>query len=132
MYLDKRDALVALIDPLFKARFPDLPLVFENLPFDRSSQPVKFVEVEIEFHDSDQINLSVNPKTRVHGCVVAAYTCRQGLGTRQALEVMGWFSETLKYRALNGLQLASPQPEPGDPVAGWYRASLRVNFHYDA
>lgn len=132
MYLAPRDALVALIDQAFKVEFPDVPLVFDNQPFERSNQPPKFVEVEIEFHDGSQVSISADSKTRVHGCVVATYTCRRGLGSRQGLEVLGWFSGILKYKVVGKLQLAAPQPEPSDLIAGWYRTSLRVNFHYDA
>jgi hypothetical protein len=131
MFLPVRDALVGLIHPEFLAQFPDLPIVYDNQPFERNAQPEKFVEVSIVFDDSSQVFLGSDPLTRVQGTVEVLYICRAGLGSREALAVLDWFSQLLKYRVVGRLQLRHPKVSPGDSVPGWYSPSLAVGFHVD-
>jgi hypothetical protein len=132
VYLPIRDALVGMIHPAFTTQFPDLPIVWDNQPFDRNAQPERFVEVSVEFLDAAQVALGLNPKTRVNGTVCVTYVCRSGLGAREALAVLDWFSTFLKYRVLGSLQLREPRVNPGDAIPGWYTPTLHVPFHVDA
>lgn len=129
---DVRAAVVSAVNSAFAIAHPDVAIVFDNGPFDWNDPPTPFVEFEVEWQDSDQINLAVAPKTRFRGQVNVTVYSKQGTGTKQALELLGWFSTQLAYAQLGRARLQhatmDPSPEQGK---GWVRQSLCVGFHCD-
>lgn len=126
-----RDALVAFIDPQFRSVFPDYTIVYDNGPFDWNNPPDTFVEVQTEFYDGEQVNLGISPRRRVSGYLYVTVRTRAGKGSRHVLQVLDWFSETLKFAHVGPAQLQAPQPDGNHPVPGWYIEDLKVPFKSD-
>ncbi len=126
---DVRDAIVTRTIDGYSAVFPDIPLVFENTPFDYNNPPEMFTEVEIEFHDGNQIGVAVNPKTRYAGCVYVTVTTREGKGTRAALAVLDWMASHLGYYQTLRLHLLEPKPRKSSAPKGWNSQGLKVEFY---
>jgi hypothetical protein len=132
VYLPIRDSIIGLIHPAFTLQHPDLPIAYDNQAFDRDAQPEKFVDLTIDFLEAEQANLGINPRTRIRGVVSITYVCRRGLGARDALATLDWFSSLLKYRSLGSIQMQAPKALPGDTVPGWYSPMLHVPFYADS
>lgn len=126
-----RDALVAFIDPLFKAAYPTIPVVYDNGPFDWNSPPQTFVEVETKFYAGEQVNMSANPKRRLMGYVYVCVRTRRGIGTREATQIIDWFSETLKFARVGTVTLEAPEPDEPAETQAWYLQDLKVAFKSD-
>ncbi|MEY2654883.1 MAG: hypothetical protein RLZZ524_1911 [Pseudomonadota bacterium] len=127
-----RDAIVARVDPLFRAAYPDLMLVHDNQPFDRSVLPERWVEFTIEFDEAEQATIAVtSPRTRQRGCVHVDIYSRAGLGSRAGLQIIEWFVMLLAYERVGAAQFKVPQQSPANTAEGWYRQSLALPFFAD-
>lgn len=131
-YVLARSALVSAVYPAHTAEFPDVPVVIDNAPFDRNNAPDLWAEVEVKFHDGDQIGPSARPGTRQRGFVYVSVYSRSGTGNMRALRLLGWFANQLGYLRSAPVQCQAPGmvPEPG--VRGWHIESLKVPFYADS
>jgi len=127
-----RDAIVGLVATQFPAAYPGMAIAYDNSPFDWANTPEQFVYFEVEFHDANQINIAVTPKTRDVGFVYVTVFTRTGKGSKTALGILDWFRSTLAYKNSGSVQLREGKPDnhPAD-LSGYHRASLKVPFHSD-
>lgn len=123
--------IYAFINSVYPVQYPNGTLVLENQPFDFNSAPALFLELEVEFSDSLQANLSVTPKTRYIGAVNVTAYMREGTGTLEGMRQLAWLAEQLKYRTLPLLQLENPKILPSQGPRGWAAKLLTVPFVSD-
>ena len=129
--LQVRDAIVAYLVAGLDADPLDVPVVYDNMPFDWNDPPPAFVQVEIKFYDGTQIGASANPRTRLHGYIYITSTVREGTGGREPLRIKGHVSDILKYARFSGVQLGEPSPDGTSTTKGWYYDSTKIRFFAD-
>jgi hypothetical protein len=115
----------------FVAAYPNVPIVFDNDPFDWNAPPVQFVQFEVEFEDGAQIGISPAPKTRKRGCAYVTVLTREGAGNLTALDITDWFADKLGYYQTIRLHLQAPQPQVARAPTGWRHDALRVGWYAD-
>lgn len=129
MRTNLRTTLVDIIDAPFRAEFPDVPLIYQNQPFDWSHAPDFYVELEFEVDDREQITIShATPRTRAYGAVFVTVYGRTGTGTARALGVLDWFTGLLQYRSDGPLQFQVASDGQPEAVDGWFRQSATFPF----
>lgn len=122
--------IVGFLDAAFKTEFPDIPITYENQPFDWGNPPALFVEAEVKFYGGHQINLG-SPKTRHSGYVYVTVRAKEGTGTIKSKRVLDWVDQHLGYKNLSGIQLEAPQPVDDGPVRGWCTEGTKFFFQAD-
>lgn len=131
MQVPIRDSLVNVVAVPFAAAYPGVPLVVDNAPFDRNSPPPMWVEYEIKWGGGNQVGMSANPKTRIHGWIYVTVWVKENTGSKVALAVVDWFNSQLAYAAVPGVHLQAPEPESPTPPTGWYMEQLKLYFYSD-
>jgi hypothetical protein len=131
-YSDIKTALLSAVYPAHVTEFPNVPVVIDNGPFDRNNAPEVWAELEIKFHDSDQVGPSANPRTRQRGFVYLSVYSREGTGNKVGLRVLGWFAQQLGYYRSAPVQCNEPSAVPDPAVRGWHIDSLKVPFFADS
>ena len=126
-----RQAIIAAINSGYPTAFPAVPIVYPNAPFDWNTLPEQFTEVEIEFQGGSQVGMAWAPKRRVAGCVYVHAYRRAGTGVKGALDVVTWFSDTLKFQHLGPAQLQAPEPDGNSQLRGFHIEHLKVPFCSD-
>lgn len=124
-----RDALVAFVNDDFKVAYPDLPLVFDNAPFDWNDLPSEFVRFEIQFLDGSQVGASFTPKTRLRGFVYVTHYAREGSGSRAGLSALDWFIRRLSFATAGPALLQEVKPNGSAEVLGYYTSQIGVPFY---
>ncbi len=128
-HADIRESLISAVNADFVAAYPNVPIVYDNAPFDRNKLPDAWVEYEIKFSGSEQIGASISPKTRIHGFVYATAWVREGTGSKRALSMIDWFAVRLGYLVVDGIQLQAAEPVGNTGVPkGWYMECLKLYF----
>lgn len=131
MYDAIRQAVVGYIDPLFALQFADVPLVHDNSPFDYDNPPECYTELEVEFYGGEQIGMAADPRTRVSGYVYAQVTCRRGLGSAKALQILAWVASALEYKTPGGVHLQAAESTGSTKGKAWYTCAIKVAFYKD-
>lgn len=126
-----RDAVVGYLNPLYVAAYPSIPIVYDNGPFDWNNPPETFVEVELEFYGGEQVGMAASPRRRISGYLYVCVRTREGRGSREALQLIDWFSNTLKFARVGTVVFREPEPEPSDGPPGWYFLHVKVPFLSD-
>lgn len=124
-------ALVSAINTAFTEVYPQSKIVFDNNPFDWNNAPPLFAEVEIDFNNGEQVNLSVTPSTRLYGYVYVSVHARTGTGNQEALQMLDLFLRELKYARIGTANLQEPKPDGTSSPKGWHVRHLKVEFHTD-
>lgn len=124
-----REALIALVNADYVAAYPLIPIVYDNKSFDRNNAPVQWVEYEVKFAGADQVGMSVDPKTRTHGFLYVTVWTKEGEGWRTTGDLLGWFSDKLKYRSTNGVNLQAAELVSDKPPAGWFCEQIKLYFY---
>lgn len=126
-----RGAITGLVYPTIQTMVPDMPIAFDNAPFDRNSLPDLWAEFEVVFDGGRQLGPSASPKTRRRGQVHVSVYLREGMGTKRATWALGAFRSLLAYAYAGRAVLGEPQDIPEPPGRGWYIRSLQVPFYAD-
>ena len=124
-------ALVAYINPLFTIEHPDVPVVFNDQPFDWNNVPDLFVEVMVEFYTGKHIEMGMHPHTRYCGVIYVNVYVKQGRGSLPAARIHDWFASTLGYQAIGPCRIQAPAPMPQAEHGGFLVKRLGLNFYAD-
>jgi len=124
-----RDTLNGLVSVDFPLAYPDIPIVYDNQPFDRNNPPERWVEYEIKFNGANQIGMAMNPKSRIHGFVYVTVWSKEGAGSKTSARLADWFTQKLQYASSNGVLLQAAEPVPDKPPVGWYIDQLKLYFY---
>lgn len=125
-----REALIGAVNTDYVLVYPGVPIVYDNAAFDRNNPPPMFAEFEIKFAGADQVGMSVQPRTRVHGFVYVTVWSRAGTGSKANLAMLDWFSAQLAYRTVSGIQLQASEPVGAMvPPAGWFMEQIKLYFY---
>lgn len=126
--LEVRDAIVGAVDTPFRAAFPNVPVIYDNGPFNYNNPPDEYVECEVVFYAGQQVGMSSTPQTRLRGYAYISVHRRAGLGVRASLGVLDWFSASLGYANLGRLQMQAPDPDGNATPPGWHVEKLKIGF----
>lgn len=126
-----RSDITGLVYPSILTLVPDMPVAFDNAPFDRNSLPDLWAEFEVVFDGGEQLGPSANPRTRRRGQVHVSVYARDGTGTKKVSWAMACFRQMLGYAYAGRAILGEPKDVPEVPGKGWYIRSLQVAFHAD-
>lgn len=131
MFEQIRSALVSFVDAPYKAQYTSIPIVYDNQEFDWNNPPAQFVTFEIDFQSSNQVGMSADPRTRIKGFVYVCVYVRSGTGSKNALTMIDWFANLLKYARIGNVLLHEPEPEPSRAPKGWFTSHLKLYFVSD-
>lgn len=131
MQVQIRESLITLVKAPFNTAYPGVPLVTDNMPFDRNKPPPQWVEFEIKWAGGSQVGMAARPKTRLHGWLYVTVWVKENTGSKTALTAVDWFNTQLGYAEVPGVHLQAPQPESVVPPKGWYAEQLKLYFYSD-
>lgn len=123
--------IYAFLVPQIESQLPGVTVTMENQPFDLGQQVEPFLLVEVEFTDSLQANLGVNPKTRHLGSLNVTAYYRTGTGTVQPREMLWTVAELVKYQSVPPVQFNEPKLLDSQGPQGWEAKLLTVPFVSD-
>ncbi len=129
METSTREALISLVNAAYVAAYPLVPIVYDNVAFDRNTPPDAWVEFNIEFTGGNQVGMSADPKTRLHGFVYVSVWCREGKGWKTASLMRDWFASQMKYKSSGGVNLQAPEPVGGKGPTGWDLKQIKFYFY---
>lgn len=124
-----REALIGAVNADYLLAFPGVPIVYDNMAFDRNTPPPMWVEYEVKFAGADQIGMSFVPKTRTHGFVYVTVWAREGAGSKANLTMLDWFTGKLAYKTFSGVNLQASEPVGGGQPQGWFMEQIKLYFH---
>lgn len=88
---------------------------------------------QINFLDSDQIEIGENPRDRTTGNVSFVFGVKKGQGGDiTLLEMRSVVRSALKAQHLDGVHTLIPQPGADHEQAGWIFKRLKVPFYFDS
>lgn len=131
MLAQTRVAIANYLNSPWEADHPSVPMIYDNQAFDWNSAPSEFVECEIKFYSSSQINIQNQPKTRYRGYIyLTAYT-KEGLGTVSLLTHLDWLASHLQYQNIDGVQVQNAEPVGPASLKGWFAEEMKFAFWVD-
>lgn len=130
-----RDAIVEFTESAFRTMHPDVPIVFNNGPFNWNSPPELSMHVEVEFNHGHRISLGGSLKTRILGMVYATARTAPQKGHRVCLNLLTPITVGLSEIALSapGYRIVTQAVIPAgvSDVPGLYGEAVKVAFHAD-
>jgi hypothetical protein len=128
-----RAAVVADIKAWMQANHPTVPVSWENgPPMDKDAAGTVFLDVEIRWHDAENVTVGTRPRGRDTGVIATNVYVKQGEGTLAADQLVDGLRELLRNRRLGGGALEYPRRSTSPPMLGWHRAGLLTPFTLDS
>jgi hypothetical protein len=137
-YTQARDAIVGHINTALNTDQPTLKVFYENtLSVDMDAVGDMFLRVEIDFQDSVQSDLDIDPYDqavlpgdRTSGEVVLQLFVREGVGIRSSLVFFDYVRSLMKMRNLSGVQTGVPTPGRKTVRDGWVSQEIIVPISF--
>ena len=130
-YVQAREALVTAINTAWSASYPTTKLFYENTTqIDLDTVGSVFVTVSIDFVDSVRMEIDEDPVSRTDGEVVFRIFAKEGVGTKGALQIKDFLTDTMKYRTLAGVETGCPAPGAKREHKGYVSRDLIVPFFF--
>ena len=131
-YTQCRDAIVALLHGDIAVDYPTLPVFWENtVAVDLDKVGDKFVRIELEFDDAEQLTVNGSPWHRTYGTVYFTLMVKDGTGTRSVLELYEYFTNLVKFKGATHYQFEVVRPGKRDARDGWRSYELCAPFWFD-
>lgn len=129
---DARAAVAGRLKTGMDATYPAVPVVYENhTTVDLATQASPYVRLAIIFNDGAQASIELTPLARYRGAVYLAVYCKEGQGTKDVLQILGYLATLFKAVKFGGVQTHVGLPMPGAEMDGWYYEAVRVPFYFD-
>lgn len=127
---EARAALVAEIESLVGAEYPELMRVYGNQPADTTSA-VEFLKVDVRLTNGQQTDLGVTPGQRKYGSLVFRVAVKEDAGDVRAIAILDFLDLNFQSRYVGGVLLKAPRPNGSVDQAGWCFHELFVPFQFD-
>lgn len=129
---DARIAISGRLKTGMDATYASVPVVYENhTAVDLATQASPYVRLAIVFNDGQQVSIESTPLARYRGAIYLAVYCKQGQGTKTALQILGYLAGLFKAVKFGGVQTYVGVPMPGVEMDGWYYEAVRLPFYFD-
>jgi hypothetical protein len=123
-----RQAVIALVNADFVVQYPNIPIAYDNVSFDRSKPPEMYLDLGINFEGAHRIALSALSPIRDTGTVTLMLNVREGLGTKTSSDVMSWLRPKLSDKNYLNVEFRTASMVSGPTVKGWTKPCLHVPF----
>jgi hypothetical protein len=122
---------VTTVSALLQSQYPSVPVFYENTKqIDLVNISEKFIKVTIDFEDAYQFTMNDTPLDKIYGNVSLEYYCKEGYGSKSALEFFDFMESNLKYQTINGVYFTSPRPGDKESHDGWMSFEINVSFFF--
>lgn len=133
---DARTHIVNYFEAAFVADFPATPLEYENrVQVDREAAAASekaFLNVAIQFNDSDQISMGDKPLIRHTGMAVFSILTPAGAGVIEALTIASWLAQRFEMVSLpSGVQFHTVSVGTAKADGGFWLTPIVVPFMFD-
>jgi hypothetical protein len=114
-----------------KTAWVTYPLVVETdnrNSVDYSTQSNPFLQVDVNFIDGEQLDLSATPRTITYGQIILSAVTKDGAGSLQGLTLLDFAIPYFQMQDFPVVRTKAAEPQRSKLLRGWYYQPVLINF----